>query len=96
MKHLLKAACLAAVAAVPGAAFAACDEGEIVVKFPYATKTKDDRFEYYVPEKLIPSFKRKKIIYFFIIVFVLQNIVKYNFNFQLWCRPTLPPYIFNF
>jgi C4-dicarboxylate-binding protein DctP len=39
MKALLKAACLAAVATVPGVAFAACDEGEIVVKFSHVTNT---------------------------------------------------------
>ncbi|EET48770.1 DctP family TRAP transporter solute-binding subunit [Thalassobium sp. R2A62] len=39
MKSMLKAACVAAIAAVPGAAFAACDEGEIVVKFSHVTNT---------------------------------------------------------
>ena len=28
------------------------DDGEVVVKFPYATKTRDDGFEYFVPKKL--------------------------------------------
>ena len=34
------------------------ENGEITVRFPYATKTKDDGFEYYVPTKLIPSFTK--------------------------------------
>ena len=34
------------------------ENDEIIVKFPYATKTKDDGFEYYIPSKLIPSFKK--------------------------------------
>jgi C4-dicarboxylate-binding protein DctP len=41
MKTFLKAACVAAVAAAPGAAFAqaACDDGEIVIKFSHVTNT---------------------------------------------------------
>ncbi len=39
MKTFLKAACVAAVAMVPGAAFAACEDGEIVVKFSHVTNT---------------------------------------------------------
>ena len=39
MKHLMKAACVAAVAFVPGVAVAACDSGEIVVKFSHVTNT---------------------------------------------------------
>lgn len=31
-------------------------DGEVVVKFPYATKTRDQGFEYFVPEKLRSSF----------------------------------------
>jgi C4-dicarboxylate-binding protein DctP len=36
-KKLLKAACIAAVASVPSIAAAACDDGEIVVKFSHVT-----------------------------------------------------------
>lgn len=39
MKTILKAACVAAVASLPSVAFAACDEGEIVVKFSHVTNT---------------------------------------------------------
>jgi C4-dicarboxylate-binding protein DctP len=39
MKTILKAACVAAVATLPSVAFAACDEGEIVVKFSHVTNT---------------------------------------------------------
>ncbi|MEO0359309.1 MAG: TRAP transporter substrate-binding protein DctP, partial [Pseudomonadota bacterium] len=39
MKTLMKAAVLAATVAVPGAAIAACDAGEIVVKFSHVTNT---------------------------------------------------------
>ena len=39
MKTLLKAACVAAVALVPSVAFAACDEGEVVIKFSHVTNT---------------------------------------------------------
>lgn len=39
MKTFLKAACVAAVALVPGVAFAACDEGEVVIKFSHVTNT---------------------------------------------------------
>ena len=39
MKRILKAACIAAVAAVPSIASAACDAGEIVVKFSHVTNT---------------------------------------------------------
>ena len=39
MKTFLKAACVAAVALVPGAAFAACDAGELVIKFSHVTNT---------------------------------------------------------
>lgn len=39
MKTLLKAACVAAVALVPSVAAAACDEGEIVIKFSHVTNT---------------------------------------------------------
>ena len=39
MKRILKAACIAAVAAVPSVANAACDAGEIVVKFSHVTNT---------------------------------------------------------
>ncbi|MEM7438611.1 MAG: DctP family TRAP transporter solute-binding subunit [Pseudomonadota bacterium] len=39
MKTLLKAACVAAVAMVPGVAMAACDDGEVVVKFSHVTNT---------------------------------------------------------
>jgi C4-dicarboxylate-binding protein DctP len=39
MKHLLKAACIAAVALVPGIAAAACDSGEVVIKFSHVTNT---------------------------------------------------------
>ena len=39
MKYLLKAACVAAVALVPGVAAAACDEGEVVIKFSHVTNT---------------------------------------------------------
>ncbi|MEL6432606.1 MAG: DctP family TRAP transporter solute-binding subunit [Pseudomonadota bacterium] len=35
----LKAACVAAVVAVPSLAFAACDDGEVVVKFSHVTNT---------------------------------------------------------
>ena len=34
------------------------ENGEIIVKFPYATKTKDGGFEYYIPQKLMPSFTK--------------------------------------
>ena len=33
------------------------NEQEIIVKFPYATKTRDAGFEYYVPKNLVPSFQ---------------------------------------
>ena len=39
MKKMLSAALLAAVVAVPGAAHAACDPGEIVIKFSHVTNT---------------------------------------------------------
>lgn len=39
MKTLLKAACIAAVAAVPSVASAACEDGEIVIKFSHVTNT---------------------------------------------------------
>lgn len=39
MKKFLKAACIAAIATVPSMAFAACDDGEIVVKFSHVTNT---------------------------------------------------------
>ncbi len=39
MKKILKAACVAAVAMVPSIAAAACDDGEIVVKFSHVTNT---------------------------------------------------------
>ena len=39
MKYLLKAACVAALVTVPSLAVAACDDGEIVVKFSHVTNT---------------------------------------------------------
>jgi len=39
MKKILKAACIAAVASVPSIANAACEDGEIVVKFSHVTNT---------------------------------------------------------
>lgn len=39
MKTFLKAACIAAVAAVPSIATAACDDGEVVIKFSHVTNT---------------------------------------------------------
>ncbi|WP_281857994.1 DctP family TRAP transporter solute-binding subunit [Litoreibacter halocynthiae] len=39
MTTLLKAACVAAVALVPSVAAAACDEGELVIKFSHVTNT---------------------------------------------------------
>jgi C4-dicarboxylate-binding protein DctP len=39
MKSLLKSACVAAIALVPGAAIAACDDGEVVIKFSHVTNT---------------------------------------------------------
>ncbi|MBR9862024.1 MAG: DctP family TRAP transporter solute-binding subunit [Rhodobacteraceae bacterium] len=39
MKTFLKAACVAAVALVPSIAAAACEEGEVVVKFAHVTNT---------------------------------------------------------
>ena len=39
MNNFLKAACVAAVAMVPGVAFAACDPGEVVIKFSHVTNT---------------------------------------------------------
>ena len=39
MNTLLKAACVAAVALVPSVAAAACDEGEVVIKFSHVTNT---------------------------------------------------------
>jgi len=39
MKMFLKAACLAAVASVPSVASAACDSGEVVIKFSHVTNT---------------------------------------------------------
>ncbi|SDX43923.1 DctP family TRAP transporter solute-binding subunit [Litoreibacter albidus] len=39
MKTLLKAACVASVALVPSVAAAACDEGEVVIKFSHVTNT---------------------------------------------------------
>ncbi len=39
MKNVLKAACIAALIAVPTAANATCDDGEIVVKFSHVTNT---------------------------------------------------------
>jgi C4-dicarboxylate-binding protein DctP len=39
MKTLLKAACIAAVAAVPSVAAAACEDGEVVIKFSHVTNT---------------------------------------------------------
>ena len=35
-----------------------CNDNEIIVKFPYASKTRDAGFEYYVPFVLVPSYKR--------------------------------------
>ena len=34
------------------------DENEIIVKFPYSSKTRDRGFEYYVPQNLVPSFRK--------------------------------------
>ncbi|MEM8775000.1 MAG: DctP family TRAP transporter solute-binding subunit [Pseudomonadota bacterium] len=39
MKRIFKAACIAAVVAVPSVAVAACDDGEVVVKFSHVTNT---------------------------------------------------------
>ncbi len=39
MKNLMKAVCVAAIATVPSFAAAACDDGEIVVKFSHVTNT---------------------------------------------------------
>ena len=39
MKSIIRAACIAAVVSVPSIAAAACDEGEIVVKFSHVTNT---------------------------------------------------------
>lgn len=39
MKKLLKLACVAAVIAVPSVASAACDDGEVVIKFSHVTNT---------------------------------------------------------
>ena len=39
MKTLLKVACITAVALIPSVAAAACDDGEIVVKFSHVTNT---------------------------------------------------------
>ncbi|MEP3603273.1 MAG: C4-dicarboxylate ABC transporter, partial [Stappiaceae bacterium] len=39
MKNLIKAACVAAVISVPSMAFAACEDGEIVIKFSHVTNT---------------------------------------------------------
>lgn len=39
MRTLLKAACITAVAFVPGVAAAACDSGEMVIKFSHVTNT---------------------------------------------------------
>ncbi len=39
MKKYVKAACVAAIAMVPGTAFASCDAGEIVIKFAHVTNT---------------------------------------------------------
>ncbi|MFK5980659.1 MAG: DctP family TRAP transporter solute-binding subunit [Rhizobiaceae bacterium] len=39
MKYLLKAACVAALVALPTTAMANCDDGEIVVKFSHVTNT---------------------------------------------------------
>ena len=39
MNNLLKAACVASVALVPSVAAAACDDGEIVIKFSHVTNT---------------------------------------------------------
>ena len=39
MKTFMKAACVAAVALVPGVAMAACDDGEMVIKFSHVTNT---------------------------------------------------------
>jgi len=39
MKHLLKAATIAAVTLTPGLAFASCEPGEIVIKFAHVTNT---------------------------------------------------------
>ncbi len=39
MNRILKAVCVAAVTAAPSVGFAACDEGEIVVKFSHVTNT---------------------------------------------------------
>jgi len=39
MKTIMKAACVAAVALVPSVAAAACDEGEVVIKFSHVTNT---------------------------------------------------------
>ena len=39
MKSLMKMACVAAIALVPGTAFAACDDGEMVIKFSHVTNT---------------------------------------------------------
>lgn len=39
MKTIMKAACVAAVALVPSIAAAACDDGEVVIKFSHVTNT---------------------------------------------------------
>ena len=39
MKIIMKAACVAAVALVPSVAAAACDDGEVVIKFSHVTNT---------------------------------------------------------
>ena len=39
MKMFFKAACIAAVASVPSVASAACDSGEVVIKFSHVTNT---------------------------------------------------------
>ena len=39
MKTYMKAVCVAAIALLPGTAFAACDAGEIVIKFSHVTNT---------------------------------------------------------
>jgi len=39
MKTLLKAACIAAVVAVPSVAAASCEDGEVVIKFSHVTNT---------------------------------------------------------
>ena len=53
MKHLLTGACLAAMTLSAGSAMAACDEGEIVVKFSHVTNT--DRHPKGIAAELLAS-----------------------------------------